>query len=91
MEYTESSTTSLQEGFSVQQGQKGYLAAYSAATLFKGTYTGCDEGDAEQPGEALVIKKEGCKLLFSIVERLMLTGRFSHLQRCQHWYLDNWI
>ncbi|RAR16551.1 dna excision repair protein [Stemphylium lycopersici] len=59
MEYTESSTTSLQEGFSVQQGQKGYLAAYSAATLFRGTYTGCDEGDAEQPGEALVIKKEG--------------------------------
>jgi hypothetical protein len=58
-EYTSSSTTSIQEGFSVQPGQKGYLAAYSAATLFKGKFTGCDSGDAEQPGQALVIKKEG--------------------------------
>lgn len=59
MEYTESSTTSLQEGFSIPGGQKGYLSAYSAATLFKGTFTGCDTGDAEQPGQALVIKTNG--------------------------------
>jgi hypothetical protein len=58
-EYTESSTTSIQEGFSVQQGQKGYLSAYSAATLFHGRFTGCDAGDAEQPGEVLAIKANG--------------------------------
>lgn len=93
MEYTESSTTSLQEGFSVQQGQKGYLAAYSAATLFRGTYTGCDEGDAEQPGEALVIKKEGCKLFLSLEKGLMLTEHSSYLQCCKHRHLDDrtWI
>ena len=59
MEYTESSTTSIQEGFSVQAGQKGYLSAYSAATLFQGTFTGCDSGDAEQPGQVLAIKANG--------------------------------
>jgi len=58
-EYTSSSTTSIQEGFSVQQGQKGYLSAYSAATLFKGKFTGCDSGDAEQPGAVLAIKANG--------------------------------
>ncbi|KAI0612767.1 hypothetical protein TUN205_02999 [Pyrenophora tritici-repentis] len=65
MEYTESTTTSIQEGFSVSKGQKGYLSAYSAATLFKGVWTDCDEGDVEQPGEALVIKENG--FTYSIV------------------------
>jgi hypothetical protein len=58
-EFTSSSTTSIQEGFSVQAGQKGYLSAYSAAALFKGKFTGCDSGDAEQAGEVLAIKKNG--------------------------------
>lgn len=59
MDYTDSSTTSLQEGFSVAAGQKGYLSAFSAATLFSGTYTGCDQGDAEQDGQVLAIKTNG--------------------------------
>jgi hypothetical protein len=64
-EYTESTTTSIQEGLSVQQGQKGYLAAYNAATLFKGKFTGCDSGDEEQEGTALVLKENG--FTYSIV------------------------
>jgi hypothetical protein len=60
-EYTSSSTTFIQEGFSVQAGQKGYLSAYSAATLFKGKFTGCDFGDSEQPGQVLAIKANGCE------------------------------
>lgn len=58
-EFTSESSTSVTTGFSVQQGQKGYLSAYSAATLFKGKFTGCDSGDSEQAGEVLAIKKEG--------------------------------
>jgi len=58
-EYTQEVTTSIQLGHSIPAGQRGYLSAYSAATLFTGRYTGCDEGDAEQPGQALVIKKNG--------------------------------
>lgn len=57
VEYTQSDTTAVQEGFSIPAGQKGYLAAYSGATLFKGKFTGCDSGDAEQPGQVLAIKK----------------------------------
>ncbi|KAI1809018.1 hypothetical protein GGS20DRAFT_441550 [Poronia punctata] len=64
-EYTDSTTTSIQEGLSVQQGQKGYLAAYNAATLFKGKFTGCDSGDEEQEGTALVLKENG--FTYSIV------------------------
>lgn len=40
MDYTDSESTTTMEGFSVAQGQKGYLSAYSAATLFQGTFTG---------------------------------------------------
>ncbi|KAK4502893.1 hypothetical protein PRZ48_006319 [Zasmidium cellare] len=56
MDFTDSSSTSVQQGFSIQAGQKGYLSAYSAAVLFKGTFTGCSSGDANQPGQALVIR-----------------------------------
>lgn len=59
MEYTEEATTSIQTGVTVAQGSRGYLAAYSAATLFKGKFTGCDSGDAEQPGQVLDIKANG--------------------------------
>jgi hypothetical protein len=47
MEYTSESSTSITYDLSVQVGQKGYLSAYSAVTLFKGKFTGCDSGDAE--------------------------------------------
>lgn len=67
-EYTQETTTSINLGFSIPKGQKGYLSAYSAATLFTGRYTGCDEGDVEQPGRALVIKKE------SFTYGIVLTG-----------------
>lgn len=40
MDYTDSSTTSITESFPVERGQKGYLAAYSGAELFHGTFTG---------------------------------------------------
>ena len=43
----------------MSKGQKGHLSAYSAATLFKGVYTDCEEGEKEQPGEAVVIKEDG--------------------------------
>lgn len=56
IEYTETSTTSIQQGFSIPQGEKGYLSAYSAATLFSGTFTGCDSGDEVQEGRVLAIK-----------------------------------
>jgi hypothetical protein len=56
-EYTTEDTTSIQKGLSIPQGQKAYLSAYSGATLFKGKFTGCDSGDAEQPGQVLAIKK----------------------------------
>lgn len=56
MDFTDSSSTTVQQGFSIQAGQKGYLSAYSAAVLFKGTFTGCSSGDANQPGQALVIR-----------------------------------
>ncbi|KAI0388382.1 hypothetical protein F5Y17DRAFT_222187 [Xylariaceae sp. FL0594] len=65
MEYTESTTTSIQEGLTVQPGQKGYLSAYSAATLFKGKFTGCDGDSDEIEGQALVIKNNG--FTYSIV------------------------
>ncbi len=58
-DYTQSSTTSISKGFSIPQGQKGYLSAYSAATLFKGKFTDCDSGPKEVPGQALVVKKNG--------------------------------
>jgi hypothetical protein len=56
-EFTTEDTTSIQKGLSIPQGQKAYLSAYSSATLFKGKFTGCDSGDAEQPGQVLAIKK----------------------------------
>ncbi|KAI0141596.1 hypothetical protein GGR57DRAFT_487258 [Xylariaceae sp. FL1272] len=56
-EYTDSEASSLQEGFTIDAGQKGYLSAFSTATLFKGTFTGCDDGD--QDGEVLAIKENG--------------------------------
>jgi hypothetical protein len=59
MDYTMEETTSTQDTFTVEYGQKGYLSVYSAATLFKGTFTGCDSGNAEQPGQVLAIKKNG--------------------------------
>ncbi|RMY69988.1 hypothetical protein D0863_06090 [Hortaea werneckii] len=64
-DFTESTSTSVTEGYSVAQGQKGYLSAYNTATLFKGTFTGCDSGDSEQEGEALVLKKGG--LAYSVI------------------------
>jgi hypothetical protein len=57
-DYTSESSTAITHDLTVQAGQKGYLSAYSAATLFKGKYTGCDSGDAEQAGQALVLKKD---------------------------------
>lgn len=57
--YTGSSTTTVEEHLNIPQGQKGYLSAYSAATLLKGKFNGCDSGDSEQECQALVIKKEG--------------------------------
>lgn len=60
-EFTETSSTTVATGESVPKGQKGYLSAYSSATLFKGTFTGCDSGPAEQPGQVLAIKANGCK------------------------------
>ncbi len=67
-DYTQSSTTSISKGFSIPQGQKGYLSAYSAATLCKGKFTDCDSGPKEVPGQALVVKKNG--FTYSVV----LTG-----------------
>lgn len=64
-DFTESTSTSVTEGYSVAQGQKGYLSAYNTATLFKGTFTGCDSGNSEQEGEALVLKKGG--LAYSVI------------------------
>ncbi|KAI6860413.1 hypothetical protein KC343_g10442 [Hortaea werneckii] len=64
-DFTESTSTSVTEGYSVAQGQKGYLSAYNTATLFRGTFTGCDSGDSEQEGEALVLKKHG--LAYSVI------------------------
>jgi hypothetical protein len=59
MEYTQEETSGIQEMLTVENGQKGYLSVYSAATLFHGTFTGCNSGDAEQPGDVLAIKKNG--------------------------------
>lgn len=58
-EFTSTETTSIQTGFSIDAGQKGYLSAYCSATLFKGHFTGCDSGASEQAGESLVLKKDG--------------------------------
>jgi Family of unknown function (DUF6060) len=63
MDYTDSGTSVPQEGYSVPVPQEGYLTAYSQATLFRGTFTGCDGGD--KPGEALVLKKNG--VLYRVV------------------------
>ncbi|SJX64375.1 uncharacterized protein SRS1_15016 [Sporisorium reilianum f. sp. reilianum] len=52
--YSESTSTTLQQSYSIPVNQEGYLTTYAQATLFKGTYTGCAGGD--QPGEALVLK-----------------------------------
>ena len=54
MDYTDSETTAIQENASVAPNQEGYLSAYSQATIFRGTFTGCSGGD--QPGNALVLK-----------------------------------
>jgi len=44
----------------VSKGQKkGYLSAYSAATLFKGVYTDCDEGERSSRARYLLLKKVG--------------------------------
>ncbi|KAI0012317.1 hypothetical protein F4779DRAFT_84959 [Xylariaceae sp. FL0662B] len=56
-EYTDESTTEIQYSETVQQGQKGYLTAYSSATLFHGDFTECDSGK-NHAGQALVIQKD---------------------------------
>lgn len=68
VEYTSSSTTSIQTGLSIPAGQKGYLSAYNTATLFRGHFTGCNSGDSEQAGVSLVLKEGG--MTYSII----LTG-----------------
>lgn len=65
MEYSESQSTTLQNGFSVDQGQKGYIGVYSGATLFTGRFTGCDQGDAEQPGTVIAVEKD--RLTYSVI------------------------
>ncbi len=65
-DYTESTTTTIQDTFSVPANQEGYLSAYSLATLFTGTYTGCKGGD--KPGTALALKKN------SVVYQLVVTN-----------------
>ncbi|SMQ52254.1 unnamed protein product [Zymoseptoria tritici ST99CH_3D1] len=67
LEYTESTTTSIQNGFSVAAGQKGYIGAYSSATLFTGRFTGCDQGDAEQAGQTLAIFSDSNRISYSII------------------------
>ncbi|KJX95398.1 hypothetical protein TI39_contig4116g00001 [Zymoseptoria brevis] len=67
LEYTESTTTSIQNGFSVAAGQKGYIGAYSSATLFTGRFTGCDQGDAEQAGQTLAIFSDPNRISYSII------------------------
>ncbi|KAK4621914.1 hypothetical protein CLAFUW4_07367 [Fulvia fulva] len=59
MSFEMSETTTEQESLAVPQGQKGYIAAYCAATLFDGTFTGCNSGPKEQPGQAMVLKSNG--------------------------------
>ncbi|UZJ53641.1 hypothetical protein CBS101457_002961 [Exobasidium rhododendri] len=65
-DYTDSEATTIQESVSVPINQEGYLAVYSAATFFTGTYIGCKGGD--QAGTALVPKKNG------VIYQLVLTN-----------------
>ncbi|KAI1323635.1 hypothetical protein F5Y16DRAFT_403197 [Xylariaceae sp. FL0255] len=55
-DYTDSTATTIQENLTVQQGQTGYLASYSAATEFQGTFTGCSDGTDTQTGSAVVLR-----------------------------------
>lgn len=68
MEFTQEVSTSVQNGFNVDAGQRGYIGAYNGATLFTGRYTGCNSGDAEQPGSVLALKDN--QIFYSII----LTG-----------------
>ncbi|KAI1323677.1 hypothetical protein F5Y16DRAFT_332946 [Xylariaceae sp. FL0255] len=61
-DYTSGVTTTLQYGFSVDKGQKGYLTAYSDGTLFKGEFTDCDSGK-NHAGEVLAVKKNSLHYL----------------------------
>jgi uncharacterized membrane protein (UPF0136 family) len=62
----------IQEMLTVGNGQKGYLSVSSAATLFQGNFTGCNSGDAEQPGKVLAIKKNG--LTYAVVNTAAKIG-----------------
>lgn len=68
MEFTQEVSTSVQNGFNVNAGQRGYIGAYNGATLFNGVFTDCESGDAEQAGSTLALRKN--QIFYSII----LTG-----------------
>lgn len=53
--YSQSESTTIQEGVTVPVNQEGFLAAYAPAILFTGAFTGCDDG-TEPAGTVLAVK-----------------------------------